>query len=392
MLWEIILCLIVIKDTLLCVTGYSIFQTYFGRAVNAAALFFLVFWLCSRQRPYVSGWKGKIAAGILFYFGLLTAVSILVHHTVSDAVSPYYLILLLGFILWDMDQRQYERFLRDFRWFLSAYILLSLVLLLFGYGKWEKSFQSFIPFIDFRLMGITAQPNGLGFMASVCLGMFWRENKLVTGLAFVTLLLTQSKTAIMGLAAWYMVLCIFKFKECRRWSQVLFIAALLLINAGIILVTAAGLVSDAGFTGRVGLWRYGFAQWSSSLTSIWLGAGENVLTAYPIFYAKQAHNQFLNNLFGAGIVGFAAVLLLSACICRWIALDFKYKKTASAFLGVVILVRCLMECPFYSLSIGNFGVIILAWLTMQVYDLKQIKTKGREMFYENRIAGSGYGQ
>ena len=51
-----------------------------------------------------------------------------------------------------------------------------------------------------------------------------------------------------------------------------------------------------------------------------------------------------------------------------------------------------MECPFYSLSIGNFGVIILTWLTLQVYDLNQVKTKGREIFYENRIVGPGYGK
>ena len=141
LLWEIILSLIVLKDTLLCVTGNSIFQTYLGRTINASALLFLAFETFSCQKPYISRWKGKIAAGILLYFGLLITVSILIHHTVSDAISPYYLVFLLGLILWNMDQRQYDRFLRDFRWFLSAYILLSFILLLFGYGKWEKSFQ-----------------------------------------------------------------------------------------------------------------------------------------------------------------------------------------------------------------------------------------------------------
>lgn len=388
--WNLILFLIVMKDTLLCLTKNAIFQTYLGRTLNAVAILFAIAFAYSYRGFHMSKVRKKLAIVVLSYFILIISISIIIHHIPSEVITPYYLIFLLGFILWDMDQWQQERFLTAFQYFLSFYIVLSLILLFFGYGRWEKSFQSYIPSINFRLMGISTQPNGLGFICSIYIGMFFKKSRLITSLAIITLILTQSKTAIIGLAVWYTILCILKIKECKMWIRSLLSVGFLLLNIGIITLLVFNRVPDSGFTGRVGLWRYGFEHWSSSVFNMLFGCGENVLTIYSQFYAKQAHNQFLNNLFGTGIIAFIVILVLSIYVCKWIVLDFQNKKRNSAFLGVVILIRCLMECPFYGLSFENSGMIILAWLTLQINDLNQLKIKRRNKTYENCTFGSGY--
>ncbi len=361
--WGWILFLILLKDSLVCVTGSSIYQVWLGRLGSGSTLLFVVTWLLSERHLKISPVRIRLLLGIMIYFGILSGISMLIHRVNSDCITPYAFCALAVLLAEEFDISQRNKLDDLFEKFLILYIVISLALLPLGAGIWNEDYSGLL---SFRWMGINTHPNGMGFLASIYIGLYARKHPVAGGLAWGALILTQSKTALLGLLAWYLILTIRRLKDGGKYGTALLAAG---FSGLFLLLLLSGGNIGISFTGRTDIWQYGWDHWSTDLFSIVWGAGENVLTTFPKFYVKQAHNQFLNNLFGAGLVGFICISIWAWFILQWIRRGLRRGERQSAFLGTVILIRCLMESPLYGISLEAIGVIVLFWLAQQADDL-----------------------
>ena len=361
--WGWLFFLILLKDSLVCVTGSFLYQTWLGRVETGSTLLFAVTWLLGEQYLRISLERIHLLLGVIIYFGILSGVSMLIHHIASDSITPYAFCALVILLAEELDVSQRNKLDYLFEKFLILYIVISLALLPLGAGVWNENYDGLL---SFRWMGINTHPNGMGFLASIYIGLYARKHPIAGGLAWGALILTQSKTALLGLLAWYLILTIRRVKDGGKyWTALLAVG----FSGLCLLLLLSGEDMGISFTGRTDIWRYGWKRWSADLFSMVWGAGEDVLTTFPKFYVKQAHNQFLNNLFGAGLIGFFCIGIWAWFILQWIRRGLRRGERQSAFWGTVILIRCLMESPLYGISLEAIGVIVLFWLMQQADDL-----------------------
>ncbi len=242
----------------------------------------------------------------------------------------------------------------------------------------EPKYASLIPGIDFRFWGVGSGPNSTGPMALVLTLLLihrplrnrWLNWAAHAGTA-VVFVLAQSKTSwIAGVIAVPLLLMYrhhTRVREARATNRSpvavplwwLVPITVVFTSAGVVLAfTTAGTqlldalqgpdVQRLSFTGRdqiwsvvMGEWRdnplfgYGMTMWDATFRSrIGLPA------------ALSAHNQFLQSLGMAGIIGLAGFVFYFALLC-WYALSARFaSRGLTVALLAVVGLRCLMETPF----------------------------------------------
>lgn len=185
-----------------------------------------------------------------------------------------------------------------------------------------------------RMCGLAGQPNALGCVLAVYLGlvflMWWRGHfslfvvAPLLGFGIVTLLAADSRTALL---AWMVgVAAVVVRRSLWVWG-----ASLLSLTAGIILLAAVPFRTLAGLsgglsrsgdptelftlTGRTEIWAF---VWDKILLQPWFGYGYNsskfILPEFrglPGLQVDEAHNTLLQNLLGTGIVGTTPLVVLT---------------------------------------------------------------------------------
>lgn len=184
-----------------------------------------------------------------------------------------------------------------------------------------------------RICGLAGQANALGCVLAVYLGlvflMWWRGHygllvvAPLAGLGVFTLLAADSRTALL---AWMVgVAAVVTRRSLWVWGSSLLGASLgVILVAGVPLRTLAGFtggLSRSGdptemftLTGRTEIWEF---VWDKILLQPWFGYGYNsskfILPQFlglPGLQVDEAHNTWLQNLLGTGIVGTVPLLLL----------------------------------------------------------------------------------
>ncbi|MFT7772008.1 O-antigen ligase family protein [Roseateles sp.] len=228
-----------------------------------------------------------------------------------------------------------------------------------------------------RYSGLAVGPNQMGpltLLFMICLSCFpfrlRAVNLFAWGVALMSLLLTQSKTAWLAAMACFTVIWLVRWRG--RWSQWLgdpryrlAVQAWLVMAAlgllAVILVLASGVLdaklarfldTRAGrdimnFTGRGEIWA---AAWQTFLNDPWFGYGPTIWD--PLFQFQigmnvfHAHNQVLNVLASAGIVGLLGFTVFMVALLRQIFANFAALNGFVAGLATVVLLRCISEVPF----------------------------------------------
>ena len=261
---------------------------------------------------------------------------------------------------------------------LVAAVVLPSVAVQPGYNGW-------IPGLSIRLWGLGSNPNSVGplalvlFLIEICYpSKFKWLGWLTLAIALAVLVLAQSKTAWASLIVGAFVLVVHRLlvRNDGRLPMGWFVAASFGL-AAVLLVVMSGVLdsridrfisSRAGgdattLSGRNLVWQAAIGEWRNSPI---VGYGPELWNAayrsrIGLRFAVSAHNQFLQSLSGAGLVG------LSSLLIYLVALGWQSLKAAgttrglSVALFVLIVLRCITETPLVqtNLLVGDVVVHLL---------------------------------
>jgi len=227
-----------------------------------------------------------------------------------------------------------------------------------------------------RLVGLTPHANALGPLAVLLVALEAARAKLVSlpvALAASAVLWTQSKTSWVA-AALVGLLWVLQRAGARRAGR----ALLALVAAGVVTVTgvvaitllapgratAKGNDSAETFTGRTAIWEATLEVWQPVPvlgvgTRLWDDAMDRRFAHRIGFTAGHAHNQLIQTLGEAGLVGEAALLVALVGLCGLCALADEPTAGVAVAGGLVLVVTCFSEVPVRSVPFSTNFVLLL---------------------------------
>jgi len=354
-------------------------------------------WLRARLTPAADSAWPLLASMLLFYVGTLTIQGLLSEHTGFSFKELYVPIILTAV---------YYQPVRNLRLILGAAKLAILALTvgsLLGIALrpdfvMHRPGAGVIPGVDWRLFGLTSHANTLGPVALLgflleLYSPFRRRSMRAFNFsaALAVFVLAQSRTAwvaalIIG-AAVAVPMAIMPSgpgtahaRSFRRsvWTLIGCIALLIVVTCATVALGGTEYLqrkTDLGtLNGRFQIWDITLQAWRENVL---FGYGPEVWGAerrlrFNMFHVGQAHNQFVQTLGEAGLVGLAfvglylTVLLHAACKC------FAGSRGLILALLLLLLARCVTEAPLRSeglLSWSTFLHVLL--LTVACHYLRQ---------------------
>ncbi len=240
----------------------------------------------------------------------------------------------------------------------------------------EYGYKGLLPGIDFRFHGLATHANSIAPLALIYLLLeYWTPSRAAVrtigcAMAVIVLLLAQSKTAWM--AAVLVVAYLYAshaFGAIRRargdaLSQrgVFLAASPVLIVPSVILATLLVLQPLSNIerflrlrvpgwntlTGRDVIWEITIREWQANP---WFGYGPTLWdpefrVAQGLLFAGHAHNQLLQTLGEAGLIGLTAFLLYVGVLAVYAFRHSRKTKGVTVAILTVVLLRCVTEAPF----------------------------------------------
>jgi O-antigen ligase len=262
----------------------------------------------------------------------------------------------------------------------SAFFLVSLSLVaavVYPSLVLETGYGSLIPGLDIRLHGLSSNPNAMG---PICLIAILLEvavphpnkaiGRVMLLVSIVALILTQSKTTwvagILALAASFVALRLPRAMAdvhtgIVKSTTAVAVVAVFGIGLVLVILAAFGDVTSilspiensresAGLTtltGRSAIWQVAMGEWEKNPL---FGYGPDLWNAefrsqVGMSFAYSAHNEYIQSLSRAGLIGLIALVVYMGCI-GWLAI-VKTRDTngLSLTLFVMLVVRSVSETP-----------------------------------------------
>jgi hypothetical protein len=321
--------------------------------------------------------RGVLFWGFLIFFvGNFVLNGIFGSHPAFMMPSAYFAIAVAGVlsvrsgdIPLAIHQVKFSLFLLVSLSLVAAVIYPSLVL--------ETGYRGLIPGLNIRLHGLSSNPNAMGPICLVAILLevaFPHPDKVIRWLIIlvsaVALMLTQSKTTwIAGIAALMVSFAALRLPRTMADFQnglvksTTAIAAVAVVGIGLFLVIllAFGDVSSmlspisnsregaelTTLTGRSAIWQVAMGEWEKNPM---FGYGPELWNAefrsqVGMSFAYSAHNEYIQSLSRAGLIGLFALLVYMCCI-GWLAI-VKTRDTngLSLALFVMLVVRSFSETP-----------------------------------------------
>ena len=315
---------------------------------------FIIFVFSNGMAGSLFGTRPSFSPGLVYPLILLLILAIDSNWSLSELIrsikSGILIVLMLGFFL--------------------LIVKPSMVL--------EGGIVGSLTLLPFRYWGASPHANALGSIAVLYLlleilapttNKLWQKFGIAA--ALISIILAQSKTALLGLV--FSLACLWivpsysdQTKVSRRDDIKNTLKLIFVMLLPILLYTAlfiAGyeskleqlLSSDAGksvttLTGRTRIWEIALQEWYENPI---FGYGPELFSAeyrmrIGMLFAFHAHNQFIQTLAQSGLIGVAGLFLLLG------ALAFKLLSRAVASRGVslalfaFLLIRCITEVPLRS--------------------------------------------
>jgi exopolysaccharide production protein ExoQ len=245
-----------------------------------------------------------------------------------------------------------------------------------------------IPGIDWRLFGLTPHANALGPIALLAILIElhsparWKTLRWLALLsAMAVLVLAQSKTTwvTMPLMLLFVWLPLRLAREPADADAAGHFRRTVLTLIGLIVVlvltaAAAAAFDVAGYlehrvdlvtlTGRTQIWDITLRAWRENVlfgygAGIW---GPERQMEFQMFYVGQAHNQVVQTLGEAGLVGLALLLVYLFALLLAALRNFAASRGFVLMLLMLMLVRCVTEAPMRSEGILSWSTFLHALL------------------------------
>ncbi len=260
--------------------------------------------------------------------------------------------------------------LRAVRWCLWLVMLGSLVAAVVAPKlALDRDYNSLIPGLSWRLVGLTDHANSLGVMAVIALMLELtpavqpRPRWLLLLPALAVLVLSQSKTAWVEIV---LALSLMRSDDLRarlfgrdRARSMVGMLALLVIAVALMLCLLGALVSSdrvlawidevgiTTFTGRTQIWSI---TWAEFERSPWLGYGPALWDAQyryeqGLIAVGQGHNQYIHTLGQAGLIGALGLLVYLFNMLRNSIAAWRGGFAMPMVLLLILLVRGITETP-----------------------------------------------
>ena len=342
------------------------------------------------RRDFGFGPGGALIALFMAYFASCYVVSGVFGSEPSFSHKNFYAPFVFFAAYLTRDQ-SLDSFICRSRDGLNIFIIMGLLVgAILPHIAVQNGYSGIIPGITFRFWGVASHANNLGPIAVVfLLLLMWKPyrwlglNALSVIAALVSLFLSQSKTAwiagtagLMVLLGYHMICIIREAKIGKQVSlaQFAWISGPLVLAFGLVVAFSIGIELGLGdkalaqlsdqpslLTGRDIIWSITLNEWEANPLfgygpSLW--GSEFAARQGYLGVASNAHNQFVDALGSAGILGilcFAAYLLLLLKYA-W-SLSGSTRGIALA-LVVFVLVRCVTEVPLKTANVTTTDFLI----------------------------------
>lgn len=310
----------------------------------------------------------------------------------------YYVPIVIVAIMLQ-EELDLERVLHSVKWIVGLVLVGSLMAIwLFpDWATWPYP-QSLIPGIRFRLAGLTPHPNALGPLAALYLVLeYYRRSPRAVRATMVivagcALALSQSKTAwIATVVAFSMIAftqLLIVLRESSRSTErhargtgfVVLSSFILFAFSALVLVVAWTPIESAyawltrrlptltSLTGRTVIWDVTIAYWRENPlfgygSDIW---GPEFRTLHGLPEAGQAHNQLMQTLGEAGLVGIMGLTVYVVALFALALKRFRQMQGLPLVLVVMLVVRMITEAPLRNLGVidGGFFMHLLVILVL----------------------------
>ena len=265
----------------------------------------------------------------------------------------------------------------------------------------QGGYESIIPGIHFRFWGIASHANALGALLgfflvfSVCGShVKSRFEYVVMVAAMVALIFSQSKTAILALVVSLLVVYVYRkmvlnehmqcFRDPLKRFLIYFSLLVLLVLLAFLFskinysfATSSNNLDAESFTGRSQIWLLALDMW---LKNILFGYGPEIWSLpfrvqINMLFAVSAHNQLLQSLSGAGLLGGIAFLIyLIVGFVSAIKL-LAYTRGLSVGLFVFMLMRSLTESNYMLGLFSSDGLVHCVYFTYMLVALESFSRK-----------------
>lgn len=315
-------------------------------------------------------------AFLFFYVTNIVLNNMLGAKPYFDQKFIYPLIVFITLFLSRSDDKYLT--LKTIKWSMLIFLLFSLfaaaiapgMALQLGYT------DGLVSQLDFRLWGLGSHPNSLAPLALSFLLLTiyqpfqarWFQYFSIAA-ALAVIVLSQSKTTWVTTVITLAIIYWARFRHTgeqdmwpqranslRRLSTPIFIALIgivlvisyLVVTQRIESASSAQREAISTLSGRAEIWKVAIKTWQEHPifgygSSAWDDAFR---TKIGMGYAYTAHNQFLQTLSEAGLVGMAGLLFYLFFLLRYALLANAETRGFSLALFIVILGRCYTEAPF----------------------------------------------
>lgn len=287
-------------------------------------------------------------------------------------------------------------YVKQFKRVLFFYVLLSALLGIIAPSWSTGPALTLIPGLTFRLHGVFSHSNSLGMAALVYLILDMSDGtrrtlyrKLAWLVSIGVLVATQSKTAWVGAVLAYGVFFIYKI-SARKTSKTGYSITPAIIGGLTVLLGFAGAVllfgvgvegwlkglnaetynSLTSLTGRTNIWAITIQTWKENPI---FGYGPGLWNVeYRLKYAPasylnivgMAHNQFIQTLGEAGVLGIIGLLIYVGTLITFGIRFFTVTQGVSLALVVVLIARSVSETPFRNVALDlmffvHFAVFVI---------------------------------
>lgn len=361
--------------------------------------------LVRREWKVTHGWPLCLAfLGYAFSNHLLNGM--LGSHPAFDHKALYALLVVPAiFVVGQIEPDRCFRFARNALFmFFAASALCALakpaMVIEFGYSAG-------LPGVSFRYYGLATHANTIGPLAIALMICLWRFpfgsrlfNLGAWGLVSVSLILSQSKTsiAIAGVIGGFLLLygywrSIDRTRPGANLNAVLAILAGTFVGLAVLSVLAFA-ASDwivravdkwdattgghlSTLTGRTRIWALAWHEFTSHPAfgygpTIW---GPIYRIQQGLLFAAHAHNQYLQSLSAAGIIGFVTLLAYLSVLIVYAMRSRVASSGVSLALAGLLLLRTVTEVPF---SVGavmqsEFFIHMLLIIACVGYSSRHVK-------------------
>ena len=276
---------------------------------------------------------------------------------------------------------------RQIKFMLLLFIYGSLIAILIS-PDWALQTvypNSILPGINFRLYGLSTHPNILGPIAILYLILNWLypfygvNNTVNVTSALAVLILSQSKTSLA-----IVVIALFWMIASQAWyhkKKGIYRSFLLILSGSIITlliimipiffqaIERSEYSSILTLTGRTAVWEIAFETWKKyplfGYGPTFLDLDFRYQSGDRYSWAGQAHNQFLQSLAEAGILGFITLLVYLLIVFFYSIKYVRATKGASVALFIFFGFRNLTEAPLRNYNFDQgFLIHIFIFITI----------------------------